>query len=203
MTKITYSPLISSISGKMGNNIFSSWKGQPYVKELVTPANPQSVAQQANRQYYSNSSFLWRKIYNRIRKHWNDAAAADGISGFNKWVRDNRQPPANYFLTYSTPYHPDIPKPENFDIASGPSSGDAVLAWTGGPWGSGHPIYVFTHTTTISSFTFLSFDTFEADLLTCTLVVPYAPGTVEFFISVNNPALETASGSARKRRFIV
>lgn len=44
------SPLFSDIRNKLGENVvFSMWKGRPYMRSYVTPANPNSLKQAANR----------------------------------------------------------------------------------------------------------------------------------------------------------
>ena len=50
MAKVT-GPLMSmSALGKFaGSMVFSIWKGRPYVRQLVTPANPQTAGQETSR----------------------------------------------------------------------------------------------------------------------------------------------------------
>ena len=47
MAKVTGGLLSLSSSGSIADTLtFSKWKGRPYVRQRVVPANPQSTAQQ-------------------------------------------------------------------------------------------------------------------------------------------------------------
>ena len=62
MARLT-APLMSlGASGTIGKAItFSTWKGIPYARVRVIPANPKSVAQTAVRNIFTNLSELWKR----------------------------------------------------------------------------------------------------------------------------------------------
>lgn len=88
MAKLT-GPLMSfGARGKLGSSlVFSAWKGINTARQLVTPANPRTPAQIAQRGLLSVIVEAWRSttITQAIRLGWNKAAQLTGraISGFN------------------------------------------------------------------------------------------------------------------------
>ncbi len=88
MAKLT-APLMSfGASGKLGNSlVYSQWKGIPTARQYVTPANPQTVAQTAQRSLLASVVSIWRstKIDTVVRTAWNLLASTRGLqmSGFN------------------------------------------------------------------------------------------------------------------------
>ena len=57
-------PLLSlSASGKFANTLVASvWKGIPYMRQFVVPANPQTTAQMAHRDLFSLAVVAWQTI---------------------------------------------------------------------------------------------------------------------------------------------
>lgn len=88
MAKLT-GPLMSfGARGKLGGSlVYSAWKGINTARQLVTPANPRTPAQIAQRDLLSVIVEAWRSttITQAIRLGWNKAAQLTGraISGFN------------------------------------------------------------------------------------------------------------------------
>lgn len=88
MAKLT-GPLMSfGARGKLGGSlVYSAWKGINTARQLVTPANPRTPAQIAQRGLLSVIVEAWRSttITQAIRLGWNKAAQLTGraISGFN------------------------------------------------------------------------------------------------------------------------
>ncbi len=83
-------PLLSlSASGTIGNAItYSTWKGRPYVRTRVIPANPRSglqVGMRAGVTFAPGGWNLWLGSANRTL--WNEAVGSEAISGFNLFTR--------------------------------------------------------------------------------------------------------------------
>lgn len=83
MAKVT-GPLFSlDARGTVGESItYSIWKGINYVRRRVVPENPQTALQQAIRQSFSDAVLNWQSLSAGDKALW-DAAAPDGMSGFN------------------------------------------------------------------------------------------------------------------------
>lgn len=58
MAKVTYAPLVNSMSGRFGGVVFSGWKGIQLVRRHVNPANPKTDSQQAVRNIFTWANFL-------------------------------------------------------------------------------------------------------------------------------------------------
>ena len=91
MAKLT-APLMSfGARGKLGGSlVYSNWKGINTARQLVTPANPRSPDQVAQRGLLATVVQAWRSTYitQAIRAGWNKLAQLSGkpISGFNEFV---------------------------------------------------------------------------------------------------------------------
>lgn len=88
----TTGPLMSlDASGSIAKTItFSRWKGRPYVRQLVTPSNPRSALQVSTRAMMKFLSQSWTSDLSGADKAtWDALAAADAISPFNAYTREN------------------------------------------------------------------------------------------------------------------
>lgn len=88
---IVSGPLFSlDASGKLANAIvFSKWKGRPYVRQLVKPANPKSALQVSVRAMLRFLAQMWQGIGSTPQASWEDLADASIISPFNAFVGRN------------------------------------------------------------------------------------------------------------------
>lgn len=74
-------------TGKVGGTIAAMWKGINYLKAYVIPANPNSVAQQAQRTKFKTVIALAQNLIpTLISTFWNPFAV--GMSGFNAFVKN-------------------------------------------------------------------------------------------------------------------
>jgi len=92
MAKIT-GPLMSvSASGSFaGAMVFSSAKGVPYVRQLVTPSNPNSDAQQGVRANMQGLNALWAGMTAPDKATWETRAKQLNISTWNAFVKVNQK----------------------------------------------------------------------------------------------------------------
>ena len=85
------SPIFSDIRNKLGENVvFSMWKGRPYMRSYVTPANPNSLKQQAQRALVANIVAMYQanvKGDESIAAAWDVEALPRLISGYNQFVQ--------------------------------------------------------------------------------------------------------------------
>jgi hypothetical protein len=78
-------------SGTIGKiATFSKWKGRPYVRQRVVPANPKSALQVATRAMLRFLSQAWATVGATPQGSWDDLAAASQISPFNAYVGRNQ-----------------------------------------------------------------------------------------------------------------
>lgn len=116
MAKVT-GPLMSlEASGTVAKTItFSRWKGRPYVRQTVRPANPRSPGQQRTRAMLKYLSQAWQAVAALAKTSWSLAAEANKVSNFNAFVRANMMdwssdlPPADTAGTDRTASTTDSP----------------------------------------------------------------------------------------------
>lgn len=77
-------------SGSVANTIvFSQWKGRPYVRELVTPSNPNTAKQQSVRAMMRFLSQYWALLGSTPKNSWAALAKAGTYSNFNAYSKAN------------------------------------------------------------------------------------------------------------------
>lgn len=88
------SPLFSDIRNKLGENVvFSMWKGRPYMRSYVKPANPNSLKQQANREQLADIVAMFQaniKGDPDLMAAWDAEALPKLISGYNIFTKYGR-----------------------------------------------------------------------------------------------------------------
>ena len=77
MAKVQFGGGISAMSGKVSGNVYARNKGGAYVRNWVRPTNPQTTAQQNQRNTLSLKSAAWRTLTDEQRDSW------------KSWANDN------------------------------------------------------------------------------------------------------------------
>lgn len=87
----TTAPLLSfGGSGQIAKTmVYSTWKGVPYVRRHVVPANPQTTAQQATRTLFAQLREMWKIAPSLVTDAWNAFAQGRPFTGMNKYVGEN------------------------------------------------------------------------------------------------------------------
>lgn len=144
MAKISFSPLIVEASGKVKDTVFSRWKGRPYIRSRVTPANPNSAAQQAVRNSLSRCVDLWQSFVADMTSNWDAYASPYSISGYNAWMKANRADEQDGNILQVTAVDELLEGVDTFGAASGSGSGEIDLTWTGGTTGADKYAYILS-----------------------------------------------------------
>lgn len=88
---VVTAPLLSfSASGAIAKTqVYATWKGRPYVRQYLTPANPQSTEQTKTRNTFAFLSNVWKISPAEFRAPW--AAYAKGLvmTDRNAWIKKN------------------------------------------------------------------------------------------------------------------
>lgn len=107
MVKLTAPMLSLAASGTIADAItFASWKGRPYARERVIPANPRSGAQVGRRAMFTMLTQAWNGDYmnDTRRATWQDLADQLVASPFNGFMSHNMALWHNFLSpTLSTP----------------------------------------------------------------------------------------------------
>lgn len=78
-------------SGKFaGTMVFSKWKGRPYARLLVTPANPNTAGQQGVRANMRWLGKRWAGLTEPQKATWDARATQNNYSAFNAFVSVNQ-----------------------------------------------------------------------------------------------------------------
>jgi len=90
MVRVNGPAMSLEASGSLaGAIVFSKWKGRPYVRELVKPANPKSGGQVGIRSMLRFLSQDWKNLSSADHTTWQAKAAAKVISQFNAFMGTN------------------------------------------------------------------------------------------------------------------
>jgi len=138
MARITFSPLITDARGKVGDTVFSKWKGINYIRTRVTPANPNTAAQQNTRDKMAQAVSVWQYLDSAVKAAWNRYGATLGISGFNAFTKKNLPNLiSNNDFWWSLPPSDDIDMLANVTVDSSVSN-SLVFGWDDPSLGEGY-----------------------------------------------------------------
>lgn len=91
MVKLAGPALSLEASGTIANTlVFAKWKGRPYVRSRVVPANPKSGGQVGMRSMFRFLTQQWASLTAGNQATWEDRAAAAAIAPFNAFVSYNQ-----------------------------------------------------------------------------------------------------------------
>jgi hypothetical protein len=87
----TRAPLLSfGASGQIGKTqVYASWRGVPYARQLVTPANPNTAGQKSTRTAFSFLNAVWKLASADALAPWDANAAGRPYTGRNKFISVN------------------------------------------------------------------------------------------------------------------
>ena len=87
----TTAPLLSfDGSGQVAKTlVYSRWKGVPYTRKYVVPANPNTLAQREVRKLFALLREMWKIAPVGLSEPWNAFAVGRPFTGMNKWVGEN------------------------------------------------------------------------------------------------------------------
>ncbi len=130
MATVIWSALLSDARGKIGDVVFSGWKGRAYVRRRVIPANPNSAAQQAIRGAMTLCVASWQSFSANEKNSWIDYAASRAISTFNAFVQSNVSQERTDDWRILNPANSSINSIETFTVSTGATDGNIECYWT-------------------------------------------------------------------------
>lgn len=88
MAKIKYSALVSDMRGKLNGSVMSKNRSGAYVRNKVTPSNPQTASQMLIRGIFSEITKGWSQLSDVARQSWeNSVEAFQGTNIFGDTVK--------------------------------------------------------------------------------------------------------------------
>lgn len=92
MPKLTAPLLSMGASGQIGKTlVMSKWKGVPYARQYVTPANPRTTKQVNNRDIWQMLNAAWLYAPSQVKAAFDAFAVGKPLTGRNKWFQDNQK----------------------------------------------------------------------------------------------------------------
>lgn len=90
MSKVT-APLLSfGASGQIAKTqVYAEWKGRPYVRRHVIPANPRTAEQTLTRDTFSFLNNVWRYMPAAAVDAWDAYALTSRFTARNGWIKRN------------------------------------------------------------------------------------------------------------------
>lgn len=87
----TVAPLLSfSAAGQIAKTqVYSRWKGRPYVRRYAIPSNPQTAEQTSTRSVFSWLNGVWRYYPEAARAAWALYAISRQITDRNAFIKQN------------------------------------------------------------------------------------------------------------------
>lgn len=87
----TRAPLLSfGASGQIGKSqVYSSWRGVPYARAMVKPANPNTAGQKLTRNTFAFLNNVWKLAGADAIAPWNANASGRPYTGRNKFISAN------------------------------------------------------------------------------------------------------------------
>lgn len=110
---VTEGGVLGKAKGKVGNVVFSEWKGKNTIRAHVEPANPQTQAQQDNRSQFGYLAEVASALNAGLLQPFWDPLE-DGESGFNTFVKENM---ANIGA---------VPDPEAIELSPGSAAAPSI-----------------------------------------------------------------------------
>lgn len=144
MAKTTAPVLSFGASGQIADTlVFSSWKGVPYARRYVKPANPQTTKQQQTRGVFAMLNGLWLYLGSIGSAPWNAYATGRPLLGRNAFIGENVKtlrttPPATDMADFigspgakgGLPPVSMTPTPSSTQISMAVTVPDAPDGWT-------------------------------------------------------------------------
>lgn len=171
---IIYAPIISEARGKVADAVFSVWKGRPYIRQRVIPANPQTPAQDTVRESLARCVELWQSLELQITDVQDTYATGYRMSGFNWFMQQNRKQEETTAELKIAPPNKLIDPVTTLAGVAGANAGEINLTWLDGTESAGHKIYVIVRKTLTNEFEVKSHDAVltSAHAVTLTGLVP-------------------------------
>jgi hypothetical protein len=88
---VVTAPLLSfGASGQVAKSqVYSTWKGRPYVRRYVTPSNPKSTDQMLTRDTFGWLNSVWKVAPFDFRTAWTLAAKGQVLTDRNLFIKNN------------------------------------------------------------------------------------------------------------------
>jgi len=140
--KVIYSPLVSQARGSAGPLTASAWKGINYIRERITPSNPDTDKQRVARAAITRCVSWWHDLEAQVVTYINSLVAGQAISGFNTFTKRNAKDMHEEDPCRIIPLNTAVNPIANLVAITGSNAGDIDLTWDQGEAPNGLCVYV-------------------------------------------------------------
>jgi len=150
MAIVSYSPIVTALSGKVADAVFSRWKGRSYLRRRVVPANPNTAAQQLVRDSMGRLPALWRSLNADLKAQLDAYAADQRMSGWNWFASHNRVLEQTYDAAAVATPNALIDPVATLVLTAAPP-GSITVTWTNGTESAAHKVLIYIRKVTPAS----------------------------------------------------
>ncbi len=153
--KTTMSVLFADMRGSAGGVTASKWKDTNYVRTKVTPANPNTAAQQAQRLAFTLCVGCWQGLTAAMKAAWTTLAQSKSISEFNAYMSANVAQEKTNSHVRVTPANADVEAPQSVAVDTSASPGGYItITWSQGDCTATDQLCVWYRETETSPWTY-------------------------------------------------
>jgi len=153
MAKIKFGAMMVDARGKLGGHVFSKNRGGAYMRTKVTPSNPQSADQVAQRALLAQASQAWKALTEAQRLAWNSSVSAYATTnvfgdivnptGATLHTRLNINASLAGGSAITAPPTPvGVQTPEGLSVTATAGTPTMELDWTSGAVPAGHAMII-------------------------------------------------------------
>lgn len=128
--KLTMSPVFAGASGRAADVVIANWKGIIYGRKFVTPANPQTAAQIAQRNKNTYKVWFAQHWDAKWKQAWTEFVAGRPLSAQNGFSTFNKLDPFGADGVLATPFNTDVLTPADMAAIAGGSTKEIDYTWT-------------------------------------------------------------------------
>ena len=140
--KVRFSPLVSEARGSAGPLVASGWKGIAYFRERVTPSNPNTVDQQAQRGRMTKVVAWWHDLEAQVKTDIATLAAGLAMSAYNLFTQRNVKDDYDVTGPRIMPLNASVLPLGNMTAAAGNNTKEITLTFTQGEAVTANKLYI-------------------------------------------------------------
>ncbi len=89
MAKVKLDTMLENVSSRLGNVVYSEWKGVKYVRKYVKAKDANTDAQVEVRGAFSRVINIWKPLPASVRSAWNFHVKGRALTGYNLFFMAN------------------------------------------------------------------------------------------------------------------
>jgi hypothetical protein len=95
MGAIEFDPIVNRVSKKVGNFVYSSWKGKTVIKPYTKPKGESTESQLKIQKAFKAAAFIWKSLPAKMRESWKASITNLAMTEMNMFLSKNITPIAD------------------------------------------------------------------------------------------------------------